>query len=114
MRGSSRRAGALYCHKTGKPFERGSPLRVPWPSIPAWLPTRFNARYHTAWRLVEVVLRATSVKHEPEGVVVNGVWLDVPRLFGDFVIVAKRGRSLRRTAVAWLTRIKASSTKSGK
>lgn len=52
--------------------------------------TRFNARYHTALRLAELVLRATSVEHESGGVAVNGFLLDMPRLFEDFVTVALR------------------------
>jgi hypothetical protein len=33
-------------------------------SIPAWRATRLNSRYHTALRLAELVLYATSVEHE--------------------------------------------------
>jgi 5-methylcytosine-specific restriction enzyme subunit McrC len=58
--------------------------------VPAWQPTRLNARYHTALRLAELVIRATSVEHGPGGVAVNGFLLDMPRLFEDFVTVALR------------------------
>jgi 5-methylcytosine-specific restriction enzyme subunit McrC len=58
--------------------------------IPEWQPTRLNARYHTALRLAELVLRATSVEHSAGGVAVNGFLLDMPRLFEDFVTVALR------------------------
>jgi 5-methylcytosine-specific restriction enzyme subunit McrC len=58
--------------------------------VPVWQPTRVNARYHTALRLAELVLRATSVEHERGGVAVNGFLLDMPRLFEDFVTVALR------------------------
>jgi 5-methylcytosine-specific restriction enzyme subunit McrC len=58
--------------------------------VPAWQPTRLNARYHTALRLAELVLRATSVEHERGGVAVNGFLLDMPKLFEDFVTVALR------------------------
>jgi 5-methylcytosine-specific restriction enzyme subunit McrC len=58
--------------------------------IPAWQPTRLNARYHTALRLAELVLRATSVEHDRGGVAMNGFLLDMPRLFEDFVTVALR------------------------
>ena len=58
--------------------------------VPGWQPTRLNARYHTALRLAELVLRATSVEHERGGVAVNGFLLDMPRLFEDFVTVALR------------------------
>ena len=65
------------------PLSRGDP-------VPAWQPTRLNARYHTALRLAELVLRATSVEHGLGGVAVNGFLLDMPRLFEDFVTVALR------------------------
>ena len=65
------------------PLSRGDP-------VPAWQPTRLNARYHTALRLAELVLRATSVEHGSGGVAVNGFLLDMPKLFEDFVTVALR------------------------
>jgi 5-methylcytosine-specific restriction enzyme subunit McrC len=58
--------------------------------VPAWQPTRLNARYHTALRLAELVLRATSVEEGTGGVTVNGFLLDMPKLFEDFVTVALR------------------------
>jgi 5-methylcytosine-specific restriction enzyme subunit McrC len=58
--------------------------------VPAWEPTRLNARYHTALRLAELVLRATSVEHEAGLVAMNGFLLDMPKLFEDFVTVALR------------------------
>lgn len=58
--------------------------------VPAWQPTRLNARYHIALRLAELVLHATSVEHERGGVAVNGFLLDMPNLFEDFVTVALR------------------------
>jgi 5-methylcytosine-specific restriction enzyme subunit McrC len=65
------------------PLSRGDPM-------PMWQPTRLNARYHTALRLAELVLRATSVENEFGGVAVNGFLLDMPGLFEDFVTVALR------------------------
>ena len=65
------------------PLSRGDP-------IPAWQPTRLNARYHTALRLAELVLRATSIEHGSGGVAVNGFLLDMPLLFEEFVTVALR------------------------
>jgi 5-methylcytosine-specific restriction enzyme subunit McrC len=59
-------------------------------SIPAWQPTRLNARYHVALRLAELVLNATSVEQSVGKVAVNGFLLDMPRLFEDFVTVALR------------------------
>jgi 5-methylcytosine-specific restriction enzyme subunit McrC len=58
--------------------------------IPAWQPTRLNARYHAALRLAEIVLRATSVEHQAGGLQLNGFLLDMPKLFEDFVTVALR------------------------
>ena len=58
--------------------------------IPGWQATRLNVRYHSALRLAELVLRATSVEHESGTVAVNGFLLDMPRLFEDFVTVALR------------------------
>jgi 5-methylcytosine-specific restriction enzyme subunit McrC len=65
------------------PLSRGDP-------IPAWQPTRLNARYHAALRLAEIVLRATSAEHQPGSVPVTGFLLDMPKLFEDFVTVALR------------------------
>ncbi len=58
--------------------------------VPAWVPTRLNARYHVALRLAELVLRATSVEHQSGAVPLNGFLLDMPKLFEDFVTVALR------------------------
>jgi 5-methylcytosine-specific restriction enzyme subunit McrC len=58
--------------------------------VPAWQPTRLNARYHTALRLAELVLRATSTEHGPGGVAVTGFLLDMPLVFEEFVTVALR------------------------
>jgi 5-methylcytosine-specific restriction enzyme subunit McrC len=58
--------------------------------IPGWQATRLNVRYHSALRLAELVLRATSVEHESGTVAVNGFLLDMPGLFEDFVTVALR------------------------
>ena len=58
--------------------------------VPAWQPTRLNARYHTALRLAELVIRATSVEQGTGGVTVDGFLLDMPQLFEDFVTVALR------------------------
>jgi 5-methylcytosine-specific restriction enzyme subunit McrC len=60
----------------------------PGQPVPAWTPSRLNARYHTALRLAELVLRGASVEHAVGGVTVNGFLLDMPRLFEDFVTVA--------------------------
>ena len=59
-------------------------------AVPSWQPTRLNARYHTALRLAELVLRATSIEQGTGGVAVNGFLLDMPKLFEDFVTVGLR------------------------
>jgi 5-methylcytosine-specific restriction enzyme subunit McrC len=62
----------------------------PGDEIPAWQPTRLNARYQVALRLAELVLTATSVEHSVGTVAVNGFLLAMPQLFEDFVTVALR------------------------
>lgn len=59
-------------------------------AVPAWLPTRLNARYHVALRVADLVLRAASAEQGSGDVVVNGFLLDMPRVFEDFVTVALR------------------------
>jgi 5-methylcytosine-specific restriction enzyme subunit McrC len=58
--------------------------------VPTWHPTRINARYHTALRLAELVLRATSAEHASGSVAINGFLLNMPQLFEDFVAVSLR------------------------
>ena len=65
------------------PIPRGDP-------VPAWMPSRLNARYQTALRFAELILRATSFEHAAGTVAVNGFLLDMPQLFEDFVTVALR------------------------
>lgn len=67
------------------PISRGDP-------VPAWLPTRLNARYHAALRIAELVLRAASIELGAADVIVNGFLLDMPRLFEEFVTTALRER----------------------
>jgi 5-methylcytosine-specific restriction enzyme subunit McrC len=82
--GSQRMLRRLLRDFTGvTPLRRGDP-------DPAWQPTRLNARYHTALRLAELVLRSTSVEHRSGGVAANGFLLDMPALFEDFITVALR------------------------
>ena len=64
-------------------IRRGDPM-------PAWQPTRINARYHPALRLAELVLRATSAEHTFGSAAVNGFLIDMPQLFEDFVTVVLR------------------------
>ncbi|MGN9846922.1 McrC family protein [Nonomuraea sp. H19] len=58
--------------------------------IPAWRPTRLNARYHRALRLAELVLRGFSVEHRTGDVTVSGFLFDMAKVFEDFVTVALR------------------------
>lgn len=58
--------------------------------VPAWTPSRINARYQVALRLAELILRATSVEHSVGRVVVNGFLLNMPLLFEEFVTTALR------------------------
>jgi len=71
-----------------------SPLVAGQP-VPAWAPSRLNARYHVALRLAELVLRGASVEHLGGGVAVNGFLLDMPKVFEGFVTVAL-GQQLER------------------
>jgi 5-methylcytosine-specific restriction enzyme subunit McrC len=65
------------------PLPRGRPA-------PAWHPSRLNTRYQPALRLAELVLRTTSIEHGAGGVVVNGLLLDLPKIFEDFLTTALR------------------------
>lgn len=58
--------------------------------VPLWVATRLNARYHTALRLAELVLRATSPEHGAGTVAITGFLLNMEQLFEDFVTVALR------------------------
>lgn len=58
--------------------------------LPAWRPTRLNARYQPALRLAELVLRGASVEHRPGTVTVSGFLFDMAKVFEDFVTVALR------------------------
>jgi 5-methylcytosine-specific restriction enzyme subunit McrC len=80
---------ALMLRRLLRDFADVTPLDRRDP-VPAWQPTRLNARYHTALRVAELVLRATSVEQGSGGVTVNGFLLDMPKLFEDFVTVALR------------------------
>lgn len=56
--------------------------------LPAWLPSRLNARYHPALRLAELVVRGESVEHRPGDVTVHGFMFDMAKVFEDFVTTA--------------------------
>lgn len=57
---------------------------------PRWQPSRLNARYHTALRLGELVLRGGSFDQGEGGVVVDGFMLNMAVLFEQFLTVALR------------------------
>jgi 5-methylcytosine-specific restriction enzyme subunit McrC len=65
------------------PVPRGQPL-------PAWRPSRLNARYHQALHLARVVLDNASAEHAPGGLRIDGFLCDMNKLFEDFVTVALR------------------------
>lgn len=58
--------------------------------LPAWQPSRLNARYRPALHLARAVLDRTSPEHMPGGLRINGFLFDMNRLFEDFVTVALR------------------------
>ncbi|MFD8648764.1 McrC family protein [Streptomyces mirabilis] len=58
--------------------------------LPAWQPTRLNARYHHALHLAQVVLDGSSAEHAPGGLRIDGFLFDMNKLFEDFVTVALR------------------------
>lgn len=70
--------------------------------VPGWIPTRLNARYHTALHLGELILRATSVEQTHGGVRFSGFMFNMAVVFEDFVTVAlsealqARGGAARR------------------
>jgi len=68
-------------------FADVSPLAAGEPA-PVWAPSPLNARYHSALRLAELVLRGCSIEHASGRVAVNGFLLDMPQVFEDFVTVA--------------------------
>lgn len=62
---------------------------VPGRPLPAWLPSRINTRYHTALGLAELVLRGASYElDDGTAVRVNGLLVEMWRVFEDFVTVA--------------------------
>lgn len=71
------------------PIHRGQPRL-------AWTPTRLNARYHAALHLAELVLDATSITGAPGVCLTNGLLIDMPRIFEDFLTVVVRETIERR------------------
>lgn len=63
------------------PHVRGTPL-------PAWTPTRLNARYHVALWLAELILRGNAVDQAPGDVRLGGFLVDMAKVFEDFLTTA--------------------------
>ncbi|WP_133061735.1 McrC family protein [Streptosporangium minutum] len=62
---------------------------VPGRPLPVWRPSRINTRYHTALGLAELVLRGASYElDDGTAVRVNGLLVEMWRVFEDFVTVA--------------------------
>ena len=60
--------------------------------LPAWLPTRLNARYHDALWLAELVLSHNSVDFAPGTVRLEGFLVDMAKVFEDFVTTALKAK----------------------
>lgn len=56
--------------------------------LPTWVPSRLNARYHSALRLAELVLAGRSFEQRVGGVPVTGYLFNMATIFEDFVTVA--------------------------
>ncbi|MEU7294913.1 restriction endonuclease [Streptomyces exfoliatus] len=59
-------------------------------TLPAWQPTRLNARQHSALRLAETVLRGESAEQGEGSLRIEGFLFDMNKLFEDFVCTALR------------------------
>ncbi|MFJ9952576.1 McrC family protein [Kitasatospora sp. NPDC091207] len=59
-------------------------------ALPAWQPSRLNARYQPALRLAEVILAGSSPEHRPGELRLDGFLFDMNVLFEDFVTGALR------------------------
>ncbi|MGW3248449.1 McrC family protein [Streptomyces sp. NPDC001070] len=59
-------------------------------ALPAWRPTRLNARYHGALRLAEALLRGASAEHDAGPLRIDGFLFDMNKVFEDFVCTALR------------------------
>ncbi|MFE6066955.1 McrC family protein [Streptomyces sp. NPDC056525] len=75
-------------HHRGR-FADVTPL-VGGQALPAWRPTRLNARQHSALRLAETVLRGASAEHGEGPLRIEGFLFDMNKLFEDFVCTALR------------------------
>lgn len=53
--------------------------------LPAWHPTRLNARYHDVLWLAELILSGNSVDHAAGRIRLDGFLVDMAKVFEDFV-----------------------------
>jgi 5-methylcytosine-specific restriction enzyme subunit McrC len=53
--------------------------------LPAWIPSRLNARYHDALWLAEVILNGGAIEQVPGNIRVEGFLIDLYQVFEDFV-----------------------------
>ncbi|WP_280438000.1 McrC family protein [Nocardia carnea] len=57
-------------------------------AVPAWQPSRVNARFHDCLRLAELVLAAESFEHRFGSLTVTGYMFDMWKIYEDFVCTA--------------------------
>lgn len=56
--------------------------------LPAWRPTRLNARYHGVLWLAELILAGNSIDHTPGHLLLHGFLVNMATVFEDFVTAA--------------------------
>jgi 5-methylcytosine-specific restriction enzyme subunit McrC len=61
---------------------------VPGAPLPAWFPSRLNARYHITLWLAEVILRGNAVDHAAGDIRLSGFLVDMAKVYEDFVTAA--------------------------
>lgn len=83
-----RGAAARLTHLDGR--LDGVQVLAPGVPLPAWRPTRLNARYRPALRLAEIILRNQSTEPGPGGADLAAFVVTMARVFEDFVATALR------------------------
>ena len=61
---------------------------VPGAPLPAWSPSRLNARYHITLWLAEMILRGNAVDQVSGDIRLGGFLIDMAKVFEDFVTAA--------------------------
>ena len=61
---------------------------VPGAPLPAWSPSRLNARYHVTLWLAELILRGNAVDQVAGDIRLGGFLIDMAKVFEDFVTAA--------------------------